>query len=95
MGNDTQYFVITFKGKECERNLSIYLSMCVCVCVHICMYVYIYMYVWSVTQLCPTLCKPKDSSPPGSSVHEIFQARILERGATSYSRGSSSASNQT
>ena len=29
-------------------------------------------------QLCPTLCNPIDSSPPGSSVHEIFQARILE-----------------
>ena len=42
MGNDTQYFVITFKGKECERNLSIYLSMCVCVCVciYVCMYTY-------------------------------------------------------
>ena len=28
-------------------------------------------------QLCPTLCDPKDCSPPGSSVHGIFQARIL------------------
>ena len=32
-----------------------------------------------VTQLCPTLCDPMDCSPPGSSVYEIFQARILER----------------
>ena len=32
----------------------------------------------SVTQLCPALCNPVDCSPPGSSVHEIFQARILE-----------------
>ena len=32
-----------------------------------------------VTQLCPTLCNPFfDSSSPGSSVHGIFQARILE-----------------
>ena len=31
-----------------------------------------------VTQLCPTLCNPVDYSPPGSSVHEILQARILE-----------------
>ena len=31
-----------------------------------------------VTQLCPTLCDPMDCSPPGSSVHGIFQARILE-----------------
>ena len=29
-------------------------------------------------QLCPTLCDPRDYSPPGSPVHEIFQARILE-----------------
>ena len=29
-------------------------------------------------QSSPTLCNPMDSSPPGSSVHEILQARILE-----------------
>ena len=29
-------------------------------------------------QLCPTLCDPMDCSPPGSSIHGIFQARILE-----------------
>ena len=29
-------------------------------------------------QSCPTLCNPIDSSPPGSSVHRILQARILE-----------------
>ena len=31
-----------------------------------------------VAQSCPTLCDPMDCSPPGSSVHEILQARILE-----------------
>ena len=31
-----------------------------------------------VTQLCPTLCNPMDCSLPGSSVHRILQARILE-----------------
>ena len=31
-----------------------------------------------VTQLCLTLCNPSDCSPPGSSVHEILRARILE-----------------
>ena len=41
------------------------------------------------TQLCVTLCDPMDCSPPGSSVHGIFQARIVEWVATSYSRGSS------
>ena len=40
--------------------------MCVCVC------------LCSVTQLCLTLCDPMDSNLPGSSLHGIFQARILE-----------------
>ena len=31
-----------------------------------------------VAQLCPTLCDPMDCSLPGSSVHGIFQARVLE-----------------
>ena len=31
-----------------------------------------------VTQLCPTLGNPMDYSPPGFSVHGIFQARVLE-----------------
>ena len=31
-----------------------------------------------VAQLCPTLCDPRDYSPPGSSIHGILQARILE-----------------
>ena len=35
-----------------------------------------------VTQLCPTLRDRMDCSPPGSSVHGIFQARVLEWGAT-------------
>ena len=37
---------------------------------------------------CPTLCDPMDCSPPGSSVHGIFQARILEWVVISSSRGS-------
>ena len=36
-------------------------------------------------QLCPTLCDPIDSSPPGSTVHGIFQARVLEWGAIAFS----------
>ena len=40
----------------------------ICVCVHAC----------QVIQSCPALCDPMDCSPPGSSVHEILQARILE-----------------
>ena len=34
-----------------------------------------------VTQSCLTLCDPMDCSLPGSSVHGIFQARVLEQGA--------------
>ena len=49
---------------------------CVCVCV-------------CVAQSCLTLCDSMDCSPPGSSVHGILQARILEWVATSFSRGSS------
>ena len=48
-----------------------------------------------VTQLCPTLCNPVDCSPPGSSVHGILQARILEWVAISFSRGSSPPRDQT
>ena len=52
---------------------------------------------WCVlhTQSCPTLCYPMDSSPPGSSVHGIFQTRILEWVAISFSRGSSQPRDQT
>ena len=42
-----------------------------------------------VAQSCPTLCDPTDCSLPGSSIHGIFQARVLEWVAISYSRGSS------
>jgi len=38
-----------------------------------------------VAQSCPTLCNPMDCSLPGSSVHEIFQARILEWVAIAFS----------
>ena len=36
-------------------------------------------------QSCPTLSDPMDCSPPGSSVHGIFQARVLEWGAIAFS----------
>ena len=42
-----------------------------------------------VAQSCPILCDPMDCSPPGSSVHGIFQAWILESVAISFSSGSS------
>ena len=48
--------------------------VCMCVCV-------------LVTQSCPTLCNPMDCTLPGSSVHGILQARILEWAAISFSKG--------
>ena len=46
------------------------------------MHTYIHKYMWKseseVTQSCPTLCDLVDYSLPGSSVHVILQARILE-----------------
>ena len=39
-------------------------------------------------QTCPTLCDHMDHSPPASSVHGIFQARILEWVAIPFSKGS-------
>ena len=42
-----------------------------------------------VTQLCPTLVDPMDCSLPGSCIHGIFQARVLEWVAISFSRVSS------
>ena len=38
-----------------------------------------------VVQLCPTLSDPMDCSLPGSSIHGIFQARVLEQGAIAFS----------
>ena len=46
-------------------------------------------------QSCPTLCKPMDYNLPGSSVHGILQASILEWVATLSSRGSSRPRDQT
>ena len=48
-----------------------------------------------IAQLCLTLCNPKECSPPGSSIHGILQARVLEWVAISFSRGSSQPRDQT
>ena len=59
------------------------LRVCVCVCVCV------------SAQSCSTLCDPMGCCPPGSLVHVIFKARILEWLAISFSRGSSWARDQT
>ena len=48
-----------------------------------------------VAQSCPTLCDPIDCSLPGSSLHGILQARVLEWVAISFSRGSSPPRDRT
>ena len=48
-----------------------------------------------VAQSCLTLSDPMDCSPPGSSVHGIFQARALEWGAIAFSEGSKEMSIKT
>ena len=52
-------------------------------------------YIALVAQSCPTLCDPMNGSPSGSSIHGIFQARILEWAAISFFRGSSQTRDQT
>ena len=58
-----------------------------------CSYLYISMFRAHLSRA--YLCDPMDYSPPGSSVHVILQARILEWVAISYSRTSSQARDQT
>ena len=47
-----------------------------------------------VAQSCLTLSNPMDCSLPGSSVHEIFQAKVLEWGAIAFSLGYNSKQNK-
>ena len=57
-----------------------------CVCVHVCVCVCVSVHTLSHVWL---FCDPTDWSPPGFSVHRIFQAKIVEWVAVSYSRASS------
>ena len=82
----------------------IYIYVCMCVCIYmyffqmgnLCIVLYMLACVCAKSlQSCPTLCDPMDCSPPGSSVHVIPQARIVEWVAMPSSRGSSRLGNQT
>ena len=64
------------------------IEICVCVCVCVCARAHARMCAHMLSHVL-TLCNPVDCSLLGSSVHGIFQARILEWVAISYSRGSS------
>ena len=80
------FFTAEPLGKPCPRGsqeqTAPYFCLPVCMCV-------------LSLQSCPTLCDPMDSSPPGSFVHGIFQARILEWVAMTSSRGSSQPRDRT
>ena len=56
--------------------MQIFCTLCLCVCVCVC--VCVRARTRLAAQLCPTLCNPIDCTLPGSSVHGILQARILE-----------------
>ena len=58
--------------------------VCVCVGVWVCLCVGVGVCVLAA-QSCLTLCNPMDYSPPGSSIHGLLQARMLERVAISFS----------
>ena len=62
------------------------ISVCVCVCAR--------ARACAQAQLCPILCDPMNCSLPSSSVHGMFQARMLEQVAISYSRVSSQTRDQ-
>ena len=66
----------TFRARRACVHMCVCVRMCVRVCVCVC------------AQSCPTLYNPMDCSPPGSSVHGILQARILEWIAIPFSSGS-------
>ena len=78
------YIPVDIKGAVCQLYLSSeFCTMCIlgtiqrkCMC------------TCSITQSCPTLCHPINCSLPGFSVLGIFQSRMLEWVAISYSRGS-------
>jgi len=71
------YIFLLFKAPQCFTLLCHPRKLTYLRCIPVC----------SSTQLCLTLCATIDCSLPGSSVHEIFQARILEWVAICYSSG--------
>ena len=76
--------------KVCESIRQVYVHiLTVCLKKNRCIHIHIYICAAAAAkslQSCPTLCEPMDCSLPGSSVHGILQARILEWVAISFSR---------
>ena len=82
-------FVCCAKGTSISALYSIWPEFTFDVLIDYHPYTHISSYESEVTQSCLTLCDPMDCSLLGSSVHGIFQARIPEWDAISFSRGSS------
>ena len=78
-----------------HTHIYIHIYMHTYICIHTHIYTYICMCMCKVTQSYLTLCDPVDCSPPGSSVHGILQARILEWIAMSFSSRSSQPRDRT
>ena len=72
------FSLLAGEGLSCAPASLGALSLCVCICVSV-----------LVIQSCPNLCGPMDCSQPGSSVHGILQAKIMEWVAIPFSRGAS------
>ena len=73
------FYPVSWMLRTKVRHIPLRLCVCACACT----------LTSSVAQSCSTLCDSVDYSPLSSSVHRVFQARILEQVAISYSRGSS------
>ena len=80
MSSSRSFMVYWNLGFQSILNAFLYMTwVCVCVCVCVC--------ACTCTQSCLTLCNLLDCSPPGSSTHRIFQARITGVGCQSLLQG--------
>ena len=84
--------VLKFSLKNFQNTLK---YLCIFLCTDYISTYNMYMCVSSIAQSCLILCDPMDSSLPCSSVHGIFQARILEQVTISSSRGFPQSRDQT
>ena len=84
---------VWYQYRICILLLFYLLYLIIIIYPHICLFFYLFpciqakklVCVYSDAQSYLALCSPMDYSPPGSSAHGIFQARVLDQGAISYS----------
>ena len=84
LGNQDPTYYLVWPKNGGKNNIKITYNKTCCVCMHA-----------KSFQACLILCNPMDCSPPGSSVHGIFQSRILGWVAMPSSRGSSQPRDRT